>query len=105
MSVVLGGEELIFWCERAVDLANVECAPVGSGNQIHVFRQVGERHERLAFGESRKSPFRYTEDTQSRQCQAAFENIPTRGLVRHGPLLLLDVRLLDVRELYCRGFR
>ena len=80
-------EELILWCERTVDLADIEDSPVGAGCQIHILGQVGEGHQRLALRESRERPFRDTEDTQSRQCQASLEHFPTRALIGHVRLL------------------
>ena len=87
MAVVLRREELILRCEGTIDLSNVEDSTVGGGCQVHIFGQVGEWDKGLALRESRDSPFRYTKDTQSGQCQASLENFPAVDLARHIRLL------------------
>ena len=83
MAVVLRREELILRRERTVDLANVDDAPVGAGDQDHVLGHVGEGHERLALCERRQRPFRQTQDAEPGRREAAFENFPTRVLSCH----------------------
>src|SRR5947209_1975300 len=83
MAVVLGGRELIFRCERAVDRADIEESTIGGRFPPYVLGQVGERHDGLALCEGRQRPFRYAQHAQSRQREASPENVPTGALVHH----------------------
>ena len=84
MAVVLRREELVARRELAADLADVDDAPVGGRRQVDVRRQVGERHQRLALRKGGQRPFRKAKDPEARNRQAAFENVATSVLFRHG---------------------
>src|SRR5262249_54403180 len=86
MPVMLRGEELIFWSERAVDLANVERPAIGRRREVHVRRQVRERNDRLALCERWKRPFRYAQEAEAAQAgkrQTPLQNLTTRLIRAH----------------------
>ena len=76
MSVVLSGEELVFRRQRAVNLPDVELAPVG-GRGRKGLGQIGERDENLALRQDGQRPFRQAQCTEAGDGKAALQNAPT----------------------------
>src|SRR5437016_1776788 len=80
---MLGREKLILRRERAGDRADVQEPPIGRGDQIHGFRQIGEGHERLGLRQRWDGPLREAQDTKSRYRQSASENLSPGTWIRH----------------------
>src|SRR5712691_8716453 len=97
MAVMLSREELVFWRERPIDGADVEITPVRSRVEVRIFRNIRERHDRLAFCKRRQCPFWYPEDTERCQCQASSKNFPARWM-RHIRLSFLWKWILIMKK-------
>ena len=83
MPVVLRGEKLIPRRDRAVDIANIDDAPVGRPLQRDRAGQVGERYERLTLSKDWKRPLGDAEYPQPRHGEASLEQLSARVSCGH----------------------